>query len=427
MAQEKSVVELLNAYHTSPVTQKLREKFLTPSIFDVIQKDRSETVHSNFLKWIFDLQVSNGVEGFNIISSLLQAVNKRASEQGKELPTDLLKAVYGNHASIQISKKVEREYRCPGVYFKSEKKRNFGIVDLVITGSFSQGSQIKPFKIIIENKVDTKEHDSQTWKYYTFFERGKQQDIPENIVIEGEPQYECPDDEQRIYLFLTPEFNPKDAKCECKHFIKINYQDIMDYCIMPLLESSRLDSRNRIFLEEYSRALSLPYINNIGKTIIMSLSEVEKDLLKEFWEANQELITMSLQALTESSKGKEEKDEIEETLNAIENLKSSRKKFSITHIATGKVKQTNQSNLMLDLMEMYDKHSSKTGKAIVSQYEKIGKVFCDDITTTGYSKDKFTFEDGTSKRVTTQIQRYAGNLKRIREIAEADGFFIESC
>lgn len=422
MAQNENVIDLLNTYHKSPTTQKLREKFLTPSIFDIIQKDRSETVHSNFLKWIFDLQLSNGIEGFNIISSLLQVAYKRATEQGRQdyFPIYLAKAAYGSPTSIQLSDEVKRECPCDGVYYSDEKKKNSGIVDIVISGTASQGNLVKPFKIIIENKVDTKEHDLQTWKYYTYFEGGKQEDTPESIIVK-EKKYECPEDELRIYLFLTPEFNPANARCDCNRFIKINYQDIMEHCIVPLLQSSQLDSRNKLFLEEYSRALSLPYINNIGKTIIMSLNPIDADLLKEFWEANQTLITMSLQALAQTS---ENDSEVQETVNAIENLKSSRKKYTITDVNTGDTKSTNQSNLMFDLMKMYKEHSVKNGSDIRSCYEKLGSVFCDNEKTTGYS-DWLEFDDKTRVRVTTQMQRNAEKLDRIKEIAQEDGFLIK--
>lgn len=423
MAPDENVVDLLNAYHRSPITQKLREKFLTPSIFDIIQKDRSETVHSNFLKWIFDLQLSNGIEGFNIISSLLQVAYKRAIEQGKQkyFPTYLAKAAYGSPTSIQLSGEVEREYACDGVYYSDDKKKNSGIVDIVISGTASQGNLVKPYKIIIENKVDTKEHDSQTWKYYTYFEGEKQEDTPESISVK-ERKYKCPEDELRIYLFLTPEFNPENARCDCNRFIKINYQDIMEHCIVPLLQSSQLDPRNKLFLEEYSRALSLPYINNIGKTIIMSLNPIDADLLKEFWEANQTLITMSLEALAQTS---QDNKEIQETVVAIENLKSSRKKYTITNIATGETVQSNQSNLMYDLMNMYIKYGIKSGHEIISCYQELGSVFCDNDDKTGYSKDWVEFPDGTSVRVTTQIQRNAEKLDKIKDIAQKDGFLIK--
>lgn len=422
MTQNENVIDLLNAYHKSPITQKLREKFLTPSIFDIIQKDRSETVHSNFLKWIFDLQLSNGIEGFNIISSLLQVAYKRAVEQGKQeyFPTCLAKAAYGSPTSIRLSDEVEREYTCDGVYYSDDKKKNSGIVDIVISGTASRGNSDKPFKIIIENKVDTKEHDSQTWKYYTYFD-GRKEDTPESITVE-EKKYKCPQDELRIYLFLTPEFNSANAGCDCNRFIKINYQDIMEHCIVPLLQSSQLDSRNKLFLEEYSRALSLPYINNIGKTIIMSLNPIDADLLKEFWEANQTLITMSLEALAQTSQ--DDKD-IQETATAIANLKSSRKKYTITNIATGETVQSNQSNLMYDLMNMYIEYGVKSGRDIISCYQGLGSVFCNNDNTTGYSKDWLIFSDETKVRVTTQMQRNAEKLEKIKDIAQKDGFLIK--
>lgn len=427
MAQTENIVELLNAYHKNPVTHTLREKFLTPSLFDIIQKDRSETVHSNFLKWIFNLQLSNGIEGFNIISSLLQAVYKRVLEQGKQdlFPFFLAKAVYGSPTSIQLSNEVEREYPCPGVYYQNDKKSNSGIVDIVISANVTIQNQTKPLKIIIENKVDTKEHDLQTWKYYTYFEGKKLQSTPNSIVI-PEKKYNGSDDEIRIYLYLTPESNPSIANCDCPHFIKINYQDIMAHCIVPLLQSSQLDSRNRLLLEEYSRALSLPYINNIGKTIIMSLNTTDAELLKEFWEANQTLITMSLQALVETSQDVNEVNEIKETLDAIEKVKSTRKKYSITHIGTDTTKDSNQSNLMYDLMTMYiQHHPNESGDAIMSRYKDIGAVFSADSDKTGYSKDWLTFKDGTKTRVTTQIQRNADKLETIKERAQKDGFLIK--
>ena len=426
MAQEDNIVELLNTYYKSPVTHKLREKFLTPSMFDIIQKDRSETVHSNFLKWIFDLQLSNGVEGFNIISSLLQVAYKRALEQGKRdyFPEFLALAAYGNSSSIQLSNEVKREYACPGVYYKDEKKTNSGIVDIVISGTAYSGSQTKPFKIIIENKIDTKEHDLQTWKYYTYFEGEKLDATPDRIEIK-EKKYNGKNDELRVYLFLTPESNPSNVQCDCNRFIQINYQDIMEYCIVPLLYNSQLDSRNKLMLEEYSRALSLPYINNIGKTIIMSLNPVDTALLKEFWEANQTLITMSLQALAQANKDEIERHEIEETLNAIENVNSSRKKYTITQISTGQKKNTNQSNLMFDLMSMYRDYTNMAGQSIIKKYEEIGKAFTNDRELTGYSKESLTFKDGISTRVTTQIQRNAEKLNRIKELAQSDGFIIE--
>lgn len=418
MEKNKSALELLSDYNKNSVTHKLRDKFLTPSFFDIIQKDRSETVHSNFLKWIFELQCSNGITGFNIISALLRAVWERAEIEAKKslLPIDLAKAVYGDSTALRINDKsnIIREYPCPGVTCNGSS----GFVDIVISGFFSADKKTKPFKIIIENKVDSKEHDLQTWKYYTYFE-GKciEGETPKGVNI-SKKQYESPDEEVRIYVFLTPDFDPSKSECKCPYYIKINYQDIMDHCILPLLQSSQLDARTRLFLEEYARALSIPYINN-NKSGIMCLTKDDIELLKEFWEANQTLIEMSIAALAQTSP---EDEDVLKVQKALEVMSRSRKKYTITH-KSGNVCETNQSRLMYDLMDMYNKYSGKSGAEIVEKYqEKLKSAFTtSDDKTTGYT-EPFKFKDGTEKRVTTQKQRT--KLDEIMKLAKADGFEI---
>ena len=322
---EDNPLDLLRKFHTSPITIKLRERFLSPSLFDIIQKDRSETVHSNFLKWLFDLQISNESAGFNIISSLLQFAHKRAVEQGRDFPADLALAAYGRPELISLSAETDREYPCPGVAYSKNGKLQTGTVDLVVNGvARNKSKELIPFKIIIENKVDSKEHDEQTWKYYTFFD-GIAENTPKEISIRKQ-EYQKPQNEQRIYLYLTPDC----AECACDKYIRVSYQDIMDHIIAPLLSLGDLSPRPRLFLEEYSRALSLPYIDNIGNTKIMATSIHDNELLKEFWDANQALIMLSLKALASSTTDPDAKAEIETTINNINSIQAGRKVFTLT-------------------------------------------------------------------------------------------------
>lgn len=80
---------------------------------------------------------------------------------------------------------------------------------------------------------------------------------------------------------------------------------------------------------------------------------------------------------------------------------------------------------MFDLMTMYNSLNIKPGQSVVSQYGNIGKVFCKDSLTTGYSKEWIKFDDGTKVRVTTQIQRYPDKLESIKAEALKDGFLIQ--
>ena len=74
---------------------------------------------------------------------------------------------------------------------------------------------------------------------------------------------------ERIFVFLTPITNAElddiskideNKKCKDKHFVNINYQDILNEIIEPLLANQNLSSRVRVLLEEYVLSLSLPGI-----------------------------------------------------------------------------------------------------------------------------------------------------------------------
>ncbi len=400
-------LDLLHNFHTSPNTIKLRERFLSPSLFDIIQKDRSETVHSNFLKWLFDLQISNESAGFNIISSLLQFAHKRAVEQGLDFPSDLALAAYGKPESIGVTAEANREYPCPGVIYLKNGKPQTGTVDLVVNGvAKNKKEELIPFKIIIENKVDSKEHDEQTWKYYTFFE-GRTENTPKEISIE-EQKYQNPLNEQRIYLYLTIDC----AECSCDKYIRVSYQDIMDYIIAPLLTLGDLSPRPRLFLEEYSRALSLPYIDNIGNTKIMATNINDNELLKEFWDANQTLITMSLKALASSTTDPETKAEIETTLNNINIIQAKRKEFTLMIGATPK-SVVGLANLVYQVIkELANTQDSAT---LLGEFNSLGKIYGSKSL---LSTNKNNYIDGNG------TERHLSASKKRNDIVCQDGVTI---
>ena len=71
----------------------------------------------------------------------------------------------------------------------------------------------------------------------------------------------------KFFVYLTPISNDNlsafddigmDQKSKSEYFININYQDVLDYIIEPLLDSCDLSNRIRMILEEYVLSLSLP-------------------------------------------------------------------------------------------------------------------------------------------------------------------------
>ncbi|WP_175609228.1 PD-(D/E)XK nuclease family protein, partial [Elizabethkingia anophelis] len=168
----------------------------------------------------------------------------------------------------------------------------------------------KNVKLIIENKVESKENNDQTNNYFNHFDSVKN----ENETI--------------IYIYLTPISTLDlieliEAECNCKEFIQINYQSIVDYLIEPALNQN-ISDRTKNILTEYLKSLSQPSIDNEidghKQELIMALGNEERKLLSSFWKKNQKLILASLYAI--SSDPEQEKDTRDSIREALDNLSS---------------------------------------------------------------------------------------------------------
>lgn len=373
MRTSEDIIGLLNQFHNDAATQKLIARFLTPTLFDIIDKHRSETAHTNFLKWLFNIQFLDSENCPNPIHGLIRILCRRALEQNKypelgdsKTIESLRKASYISLSNIRIVK-VTAEYPCPGVRYKSKQKDdkdNKGRVDILIESilKINDNTQI-PLNIVIENKVTSRQHDLQTWKYYSYFQ-GETSDKPEDIII-VEPRVK-EKNEQNIFVFLTPN-NPDEVKPDCNHYIIINYQDIMNEILEPIRSSINLSQRDKIFIEEYIRNLSIPHIDK-EKSNIMCLPPEDKILLKEFYEKNKRLIKLSLKALAESADDDDDSQEsARNTLVAIEELESKRKHFRLIIDNKTVVPSNNMRNIQEDVV----KYLLKCGESI----ENIKKIF----------------------------------------------------
>lgn len=335
---EYSILKEINDFYSSVANQSLIRKVERTTFFDIINKSRREDVHSNFLKWVFMLDKLPCPDALMPVNNLLRIIIRRAIEQNKEneLPDIILEDILCGSATVRVTD-VKREERCPGVAYRGGGKDNEGIIDIVIECEIVRHSEnantTTPLKIFIENKVDSKEHDMQTWKYYVYYKQGKC-DYPKEIEVKDsrklyEPQS---DDEKHIFVYLTPdkddEINEASNGRLCHHYIHINYQDIVDDILCKLLLFRELDARTRVFIEEYIDTLSIPNLNyNNGS--IMALNKKDEELLVKFWNANERLITLALEALASHTKDEEAKGAAEEALSSLKTLKS-RQVYQIT-------------------------------------------------------------------------------------------------
>ena len=132
MGNKINVIELLKEFEIDPINQTLSEKYLSPTFLDIIGKSRSETVHTNFLKWLIHQKEWNK----EFISRFLYALNEKSKEQG-------LKSFILENEDVTISEiKASTEAKC---VLKVNNKINKSYVDLIITCNLNE----IPVKIII--------------------------------------------------------------------------------------------------------------------------------------------------------------------------------------------------------------------------------------------------------------------------------------
>ena len=105
-----------------------------------------------------------------------------------------------------------------------------------------------------------------------------------------------------------------------KLFTKINYQYIVEHLIEPLLNRQDGDEQSKILLKNYLSSLSFSKFDNSNSPLnietIMAMTTEEKELLVKFWNDNQDLLRLALQAKIDfGSDGNEREDYRSQAMN----------------------------------------------------------------------------------------------------------------
>ena len=266
----EDIQKMLINYQTDPNVRKLYRLFKKKSITDIYGIARKEMQHSKFIAWLLNPNESHGIDSF-ALKQLLFVIVRRGIQQNNtdsaftNIKNDLLvpQLDTGNLSIVT-------EYSVKG-----------GRIDI-----FVQNLNIgdKSVNIIIENKVESKEHKNQTQTYY--------KEISERFP-----------NTYNIYLFLTPKSsklldNITEASCDCKSFIEISYQDILTDILENILKED-ISSQTRVIIEDYIHNITTPSSNTNNQNI-MAMNNETQELLKDFWKSNEDLITAALQALASS-------------------------------------------------------------------------------------------------------------------------------
>ena len=293
----------LMQFHSNQATRAIIRKINQNSILDIYGIARSETHHSKFLAWLFNPNESHNT-GELALRKLLNIAVRRGLEQNNQSKDFLwVKKRVLTSASLSSTSTSNVQVLTESYVEAQGKKGAKGRIDILIQ-NVELGTE--SINIVIENKIYSNEHDEQTTTYF----EGINKKFP---------------DKKNIFLYLTPKSNwemPKvdGPSCTCKDFIEINYQDILTEVLTSILEEP-ISSATRIAIEDYIHCITSPSIHSKNYNT-MAVDKETNEMLKKFWDANEDLIRAAIYAFASS--------EDEDSKVEINNLKEALDKYTIS-------------------------------------------------------------------------------------------------
>lgn len=284
-------LQKITAFNSDKDIIALREKYKEPTFFEIISKQRSENTYSSFLKWMFQSSCTD-LNSASPILLLLDILVKHCETQiddqfkqeivTRDFKISKIEVETEKYVSELVSElkqigKINADNLNEDQLIKTCEDR----IDIFIKCTLDNDQELQ---IIIENKIDSNEGASknnkqtniaaydnslQTNRYYIATKRKDEKKI------------------KQLYVYLSPSI---ENKCDCKQFIKITYQDIIDGIVVPMLATNSLSTRARFFLEELKTELTFPSLegNNVKNSIAISNENSLK--FGEIWEKYNQLI-----------------------------------------------------------------------------------------------------------------------------------------
>ena len=275
----------LMQFHSNQGTRAIIRKINQNSMLDIYGIARSETHHSKFLAWLLNPNESHHT-GELALRKLLNIVVRRGIEQNNQSKVfQWFKKTVLTSASLSLTSASNVQVLTESYVEAQGKKGAKGRIDILVT-NLALGDEL--INIVIENKIYSNEHDEQTTTYFEGINKKHH-------------------DKRNIFLYLTPKSNwemPKvdGPSCTCKDFIEINYQDILTEVLTSILEEP-ISSATRSAIEDYIHCITSPSIHSKNYNT-MAVDKETNEMLKKFWDANEELILAAINAFANSGETK---------------------------------------------------------------------------------------------------------------------------
>lgn len=331
-------VDQIHKFNLDPEVQKCQCIYDSKSFLDLLSVTRREMSHSAFLAELLKDESFHRLGAYPL-SLFLQKVLSRSIKQGTKNLESKNPVFFPELKSALLSQKFNPSGISvyPEWSFK-DADGNSGRVDILVRCRVNiereGGKPVQALNVIIENKVYASEQDSQTEKYYRHFNALLHNKAAEKVGKSAAGKDSIgPRSRYNLYVYLTPmetkELDTlKEPQCECKECIQINYQDLVDGVIEPMLSHPSLSARARFILEEYRRSLSVSFdvveestqnpsartmkksgngLKNIQQ-VILAVGKEEKDQLGLLWKNYSSLLKAAINEKNNASDAEEDEN-----------------------------------------------------------------------------------------------------------------------
>ena len=229
-------IQLLENFICDEQLKELEQKFEGFNIFDCLRLTRAEIRHSNFLAWLLDPNETHGMNDYFLKEFLKKVLLKKKNE---------IKKINGIEIELKIPESENQTrkdtYNVPSIFdidywemSNVDVYREYEYIDLLFVDNTNH------FVFVIENKIDTAQHDEQLARYREIVDNKYPNDTYKKLYIYLKPQQE---DVEKPYVFVDYSIvkavleETKKSKADkisseilmtIDHYIKIIERDIMD-------------------------------------------------------------------------------------------------------------------------------------------------------------------------------------------------------
>lgn len=248
--------------------KELANFYANKSILDIVGISRLEKVHSNFLYWLFNINESHQLGTIPFRNFLFSCVGQKYRMIGNYELVKNMEYIFPNDWT-DILLPYKEQYDITD--YKIEKEyyiQDVGRIDLLISCKLRVKEEYQSavnkkeldMLFIIENKIDSFEHDDQTEHYYNYFNNSEEFK-----------------NKQKVYIYLVPDVEINKPINE--NFLPFQYQDAINMTISKCLDKPMAEE-TRAILNSYLRCLTFPSDKDNS---IVAITDKEIDLVNKLW------------------------------------------------------------------------------------------------------------------------------------------------